>query len=91
MRPLISLQGHGDQIFQTGPLGVGGEGRPRSPLVLRKALMASVAALRSYAVIASMSVSTRTMLSTRVKLYVSTQSAIYRNLIESGARATWLS
>jgi hypothetical protein len=49
-------------------LGVGAGGRPRSPLVLREALGASVAALCSYAVIATMSVSTPTMLSTRVRL-----------------------
>jgi hypothetical protein len=40
---------------------------PSSPLVLREALKASVAALRSYAVIASMRALTPTMLSMRVR------------------------
>jgi hypothetical protein len=48
--------------------GVGDEGHRQSPLVLREALRASVAALRSYAVIASMRALTPTMLSMRVRL-----------------------
>src|SRR5262249_34571189 len=64
-------------IFSGGPLtGLGVGGRPDSTLRLPEALRAAAPAFLSYAAIACMTFSTPTMLSTRVRLYVSTQSAI---------------